>query len=103
MTPPTTAASSSRMAISSPVLRIALHPGPRAAQVAVGADHDEAVAHGGNNRVSRVPCGGGRADDDNAPGPRQCLAAIGADIALPATIINFPNGREHAGAGISIR
>ena len=80
-----------------------LTPGPlRARYLSVGADHDKPVAHGGDNGMRGIPGGGDGADNDDAPDPGQGLAAIGADIAFPAAVIDFPNGGEHAGARVAV-
>ena len=62
----------------------------------------EAVAHRGDHRVRRVPCGGDGGDDHDAAGPGQGLAAIGPDVAFPAAVIDFADGSQNGGTGVAV-
>ena len=99
---PTASASSCRIATSPPVLRIA----PRPALLASGAgpqpQQGEPVAHRRDHGVRRIPCRGDGGDDHDAAGPGQRLAAIGADVAFPAAVIDFADRGQHAGAGVAV-
>ena len=49
--------------------------------------------------VDRRRAAGHEAD---MPGPRQRPAAFGADAAIPAAIVDFPQRRQHFGAGVAV-
>ena len=73
-----------------------------AAHARVGAYQHEAIAHGRNHAVRGIPSGRDGANDSEPSFPGERLAAIGADVALPAAVIDFSYGRQHRAANFAI-
>ena len=69
-----------------------------------GAVSDSGRAAGASGVGLRISVGGGGdgADNDDTPGPSERLAAVSPDVALPAAVVNFPDGGQHTRARIAI-
>ncbi len=74
----------------------------QAPDVAVDAHEPEAVPHGCDDGVVRVVGGGRRADDDQAPGPRQGAPAVGPDVALPPAVVDLAQRCQHRGPLVAV-
>ena len=49
-----------------------------------------------------VPGGGDGADDGDAAGPFDGASAVGADVAVPAAVVDLAQRGEHLGAGVAV-